>query len=228
MLSADEAIRSRRSVRLFTDQPVSKAEVSEILELAARAPSGTNMQPWKVQVLMGEALKTFGRTIEDIALNGEAGTPQYAYYPPEFREPYLGRRRQVGWALYGALGIQKGDKARMHAQHARNFVFFDAPVGLIFTIDDDLELGSWLDYGMFLQNVMIAARARGLDTCPQAAFITFHREIRALLALPADQRIVCGMALGHRHPEAPENRFDTVREPVSAFATFVEALPGKV
>jgi nitroreductase len=226
MLDADEAIVTRRSVRQYLETPVPPAMVEEILAVASRAPSGTNMQPWRAYVMTGAALKQFGTTLESIALKGESGTPQYAYYPPTFREPYLGRRRAVGWALYGALGIEKGDKARMHAQHARNFTFFDAPVGMIFTIDDDLELGSWLDYGMFLQNVMVAARARGLDTCPQAAFITYHQEIRRLLGIPAEQRIVCGMALGYRHPDAPEARFETDREPVSAFTTFVERLPG--
>jgi nitroreductase len=226
MLSADEAILTRKSIRDFLDTAVSRPVIEEILAVSARAPSGTNMQPWRVTVLTGPALAAFGQKIEALALHGDAGTPQYAYYPPVFREPYLSRRRKVGFDLYATLGIQKGDKARMHAQHARNFTFFNAPVGLIFTIDDDLELGSWLDYGMYLQNIMIAARARGLDTCPQAAFITYHREIRELLAIPPDQRIVCGMALGHRNSEAPENLFETVREPVSAFATFLEALPG--
>lgn len=225
MLNADEAILTRKSIRAFLDTPVPRETVEEILAVAARAPSGTNMQPWRATVLTGAARTEFCRAIEKLALAGEAGTPQYAYYPPVFREPYLARRRKIGYDLYATLGIQKGDKARMHAQHARNFTFFDAPVGLIFTIDDDLELGSWLDYGMFLQNVMIAARARGLDTCPQAAFITYHREIRDLLAIPADQRIVCGMALGHRDPEAPENLFETLREPISAFATFFDTLP---
>ncbi|WP_284178766.1 nitroreductase [Rhabdaerophilum sp. SD176] len=225
MLSADEAILTRKSIRAFLDKPVPRETVEEILAVAARAPSGTNMQPWRATVLTGAARTEFCHRLEALALEGEAGTPQYAYYPPVFREPYLTRRRKVGYDLYATLGIQKGDKARMHGQHAKNFTFFNAPVGLIFTIDDDLELGSWLDYGMFLENVMIAARARGLDTCPQAAFITYHREIRDLLAIPADQRIVCGMALGHRDPEAPENLFETQREPVSAFATFLETLP---
>jgi nitroreductase len=226
MLDADQAIVTRRSVRRYLETPVPRATVEEILAVAARAPSGTNMQPWRAFVMTGAALAQFGATLEALALAGESGTPQYAYYPPTFREPYLGRRRSVGWALYGALGIEKGDKARMQAQHAKNFSFFKAPVGMIFTIDDDLELGSWLDYGMFLQNVMVAARARGLDTCPQAAFIVYHHEIRRLLGIPADQRIVSGMALGYRHPDAPEAQFETEREPVSGFTTFVETLPG--
>jgi len=128
----------------------------------------------------------------------------------------------VGWDLYGLLGIAKGDKARMHAQHGRNYSFFDAPVGLMFTIDRVMELGSWLDYGMFLQNIMIAARARGLDTCPQAAFTQFHRIVMEHIGAPANEMLVCGMSLGYADPEAVENRLQTEREPVEGFTTFLE------
>ena len=142
------------------------------------------------------------------------------YYPREWSTPYVERRRKVGWDLYGLLGIGKADKARMHAQHGRNYAFFDAPVGLIFTIDRVMRQGSFLDYGMFLQNVMVAARARGLDTCPQAAFMQFHRIIAAQLAIPASEMVVCGMSLGHADPSRRENELHTEREPVAAFTTF--------
>jgi nitroreductase len=145
---------------------------------------------------------------------------EYAYYPNEWVSPFVDRRRKVGWDLYSLLGIGKADKARMHEQHGRNFHFFDAPVGLIFTIDRVMQQGSWLDYGMFLQNIMVAARARGLDTCPQAAFTQFHRVIREVLGLPEQQMVVCGMALGYADPNAVENTLVTEREPVSAFARF--------
>jgi nitroreductase len=145
---------------------------------------------------------------------------EYAYYPSEWVSPYLDRRRQVGWALYGLLGIQRGDQERMHAQNRRNFRFFDAPVGLIFTIDRVLQQGSWLDYGMFLQNVILAARARGLDTCPQAAFAQFHRVITEALDIPERQMLVCGMALGYADPAAVENSLQTPREAVDQFAFF--------
>ncbi|MDE2048051.1 MAG: nitroreductase, partial [Betaproteobacteria bacterium] len=147
---------------------------------------------------------------------------EYAYYPREWVAPYIDRRRKVGWDLYGLLGIAKADKARMHAQHGRNFVFFDAPVGFIFTIDRILEQGSWLDYGMFLQNIMVAARARGLDTCPQAAFTQWHRIIARHLQLPANEMVVCGMSLGWADPQRVENTLVTEREDVAAFARFVE------
>jgi len=146
---------------------------------------------------------------------------EYAYYPREWVEPYQARRRKVGWDLYGLLGIGRADKERMHGQHARNFTFFDAPVGLIFTIDRHLEQGSWLDYGMFLQSVMVAARARGLDTCAQAAFTTFHQVIAAELRLPETQMVVCGMALGYADPAAVENRLVTERAPLKDWAHFL-------
>ena len=130
---------------------------------------------------------------------------EYPYYPSVWRSPYIDRRRKIGWDLYGLLGIAKTDKSRMHDQHGRNYAFFDAPVGLVFTIDRILEQGSWLDYGMFLQNIMIAARGRGLDTCPQAAFTPFHRIVMEHIDAPAEQMLVCGMALGRADPAAVEN-----------------------
>jgi nitroreductase len=145
---------------------------------------------------------------------------EWDYYPREWATPYVERRRKVGWDLYGLLGIGKADKARMHAQHGRNYAFFDAPVGLVFTIDRVMRQGSFLDYGMFLENVMVAARARGLDTCPQAAFMQYHRIIAGQLSLPATEMVVCGMSLGYADPSRPENALHTEREPVAAFTTF--------
>jgi nitroreductase len=158
----------------------------------------------------------------DDPAEAETHREEYAYYPREWKSPYIDRRRKIGWDLYGLLGIGKVDKARMHEQHGRNYAFFDAPVGLIFTIDRILEQGSWLDYGMFLQNLMIAARGRGLDTCPQAAFTPFHRVIERELQLPANEMVVCGMALGHADPDAVANRLVTEREPVAGFTRFHE------
>jgi nitroreductase len=222
--SVDAAMSSRRSVRAFLDTPVPRALIEELLQVAARAPSGTNTQPWKVYVLTGQARAALSARIlqafndaEQRALHVE----EYAYYPTEWRSPYVDRRRKVGWDLYSLLGIGKTDKQRMHEQHARNFRFFDAPVGLVFTIDRVMRQGSWLDYGMFLQNVMLAARARGLDTCPQAAFTQFHRLIAEQLHLPEEEMVVCGMSLGHADPQAVENSLVTEREPLEQFVRFV-------
>ncbi len=223
--AVDAAITSRRSIRAFLPTPVPREVVQQILAVASRAPSGTNTQPWRVHVLTGRARQALASDIRSAFDNPEERArhaEEYAYYPTEWRSPYVERRRKVGWDLYALLGIGKTDKARMHEQHARNYAFFDAPVGLIFSIERVMQQGSWLDYGMFLQNIMIAARARGLDTCPQAAFTQFHRIIARHLDLGADEMVVCGMALGHADPAAIENGLVTEREPVSGFTRFHE------
>ena len=223
--AVDAAITSRRAVRAVLPTPVPRDVVEAILTVAARAPSGTNIQPWRVHVLTGAAkaaLTAAIRAAYDDPVERATHVEPYVYYPTEWRSPYIERRRKLGWDLYGLLGIAKTDKARMHEQHGRNYAFFDAPVGMIFTIDAVLEQGSWLDYGTFLQNIMVAARGRGLDTCPQQAFTQFHRIIARHLGLRDDEIVVCGMALGHADPHAPENRLVTEREPLDAFVRFVE------
>ncbi len=218
--SVDEALLSRRSVRAFLPTPVDEGTVRHVLELAARAPSGTNTQPWQVRVLAGAAKDRLCEAVVSLREQQPQGSPEYSYYPEKWRDPYLARRRKIGWDLYGLLGIEKGDKERMWAQFGRNYRFFDAPVGLIFTIDRDLELGSWLDYGMFLQNVMIAARGAGLDTCPQAAWMQYPGTIADVLELSDDEMVVCGMALGYADRSKPEDALVTEREPVTGFARF--------
>jgi nitroreductase len=223
--AVDAAITSRHSIRAFLPEPVPREVIEQILAVASRAPSGTNTQPWQVHVLTGAAKAALSRDIRaayDDPEERARHTEPYAYYPTAWQSPYIDRRRKVGWDLYGLLGIGKADKQRMHEQHGRNYAFFDAPVGLIFTIDSVMQQGSWMDYGMFLQNIMVAARGRGLDTCPQAAFTQFHRIIARHLALRDDQTVVCGMSLGHADPAAIENSLVTEREPVSGFARFLE------
>jgi nitroreductase len=223
--AAEAAIATRRSVRAFLPTPVPRATVERILAVASRAPSGTNTQPWKVYVLTGEPLRSLSRRLvaayddpEESARHSE----EYPYYPTEWVSPYIDRRRKIGWDLYGLLGIGKTDKARMHAQHRRNYEFFGAPVGLMFTIDRILRQGSWLDYGMFIEGVMVAARAHGLDTCPQAAFTPFHRIVTDEIGAPANEQLVCGMSLGWADPGAIENTLVTEREPVAGFARFLD------
>ncbi len=216
--AVDRAILSRRSVRRFLPRPVAKETVERILDVARHAPSSTNTQPWRVHVLAGAAKERLCRAVASAYDAGEQA-PEHRYYPQQWFEPYLSRRRRLGWDLYALLGIGRGDKAAMHAQHRRNFLFFDAPVGLIFTIDRRLERGSLLDYGMFLQNIMIAARARGLDTCPQASWTEFPQVIARALALPDSEAVVCGMALGYADPGAAEGRLVPAREPVDRFVT---------
>ena len=221
----DAAITSRRSVRAFLPTAVPNEVVRQILATAARAPSGTNIQPWQVYVLTGNRLKQLSDAIL-AAYNdpkiAKTHTEAYPYYPKECVSPYIERRRKIGWDLYGLLGITREDKDKMRHQHGRNYLFFDAPVGLIFSIDRVLEQGSWLDYGMFLQNIMVAARGRGLDTCPQAAFNPFHRVIRETLQMPDNEELVCGMALGYADNDAVANRLTTEREPLNVWATFLD------
>lgn len=223
--AVDAAITSRRSIRAFLDKPVGRDDIERILEVASRAPSGTNTQPWKVYVLTGTARTALSEAILAVHLDparSRQHTEEYPYYPREWVSPFIDRRRKVGWDLYSLLGLTRDNKEGMAAQHARNFRFFDAPVGLIFTIDRVMEQGSWLDYGMFLQNIMVAARGRGLDTCPQAAFTQYHRIIAAQLKLPANETVVCAMALGWSDPGKVENTLVTEREPLASFVHFLE------
>lgn len=216
-----QLIESRHSIRAFLPEAVPRATLERMIATAARAPSGTNTQPWHVHVVTGAARDRLVAAVCAAYDHAQAEHHyEYAYYPAEFFEPYLSRRRKVGFDLYALLGIAKGDRAAMQAQHRRNFTFFDAPVGLMFTIDRRMGQGSWLDYGGFMQNVMLAARAYGYDTCPQAAWIQFHRIVGAELALAENEQLVCGMALGRADPDAPENTLVSERAPLSEFVKF--------
>jgi len=218
-----QAIVTRRSIRAYLDKPVPRDTVETILELASHAPSGSNLQPWHVLVLTGATLKRVGGAIQAAYLASEPGHRRdYNYYTEELFEPYLGRRRACGWGLYGTLGIERQHKDRMKAQRATNYNFFGAPVGLVFTIDRRLEKGSWLDYGLFLQTIMLAARSFGLHTCPQASIGEYPDIVRSALGISDGEAVVAGMAMGFADPEAIVNSFSPSREPVSAFAKFFE------
>jgi nitroreductase len=228
--SVDAAIASRFSCRAFLrDRPVARADIEHILDVASRAPSGTNTQPWKVYVLQGSVRDTLADKVcaahdaiyADPTI-AEQFREEYDYYPTKWIPPYIDRRRENGWGLYGLLGIQKGEKDKMHAQHQRNFRFFDAPVGLMFTMDRILGRGSLMDYGMFLENIMVAARARGLHTCPQAAWNGFAKIILPHIGAGENEMIVCGMSLGYADLAARVNTFHTPREPASAFTHWRE------
>ena len=228
--SVDAAITSRFSCRAFLrERAVPRADVEHILDVAARAPSGTNTQPWKVYVLQGAARDSLVQKVcaahdavyADPAL-AEEYREEYDYYPTKWVSPFIDRRRENGWGLYGLLGIAKGEKDKMHAQHQRNFRFFDAPVGLMFTMDRVLGRGSLMDYGMFLENIMVAARARGLHTCPQAAWNGFAKIILPHVGAGDNEMLVCGMSLGYADLDAKVNTFHTPREPASAFTRWVD------
>ena len=228
-LTAAEAITSRMSVRAFTKESVSKELILKLLEISARAPSGTNTQPWKVYVLEGKALEALCEKVctayDSIAANPELANeyqPAYDYYPSKWFSPYIDRRRENGWGLYGLLGITKGDKDKMHAQHRKNFEAFGAPVCLFFTIDKELGKGSMLDYGMFLQNVMVAAKGEGLDTCPQAAWNHYAKIILPSIGAKENEMLVCGMALGYADKNDIVNGFHTPRVSAEDFTTWVK------
>ena len=221
--TVDDAITSRRSVRAFLPAPVPRALIEHILEVASRTPSGTNMQPWCVHVVAGKTKEGLSRAILDAyEAGGEGHKRPWKYYPDELFEPYLSRKRAVGWGLYGLLGIGKDDRAQMKAQRAQNYLFFGAPVGMFFTIDDRLEIGSWLDYGMFIQSIITSARGHGLHTCPQAAFADFHKIIRAHLGIPENHTVICALSIGYEDKAAVANRLRTDRVPVSEFARFID------
>ena len=221
MLYVDEAIQSRKSVRAFKAQPVPQETIAHILEISSRAPSGTNTQPWRVHVLTGNSLKRVSESVLR-AFREAPGTHtnDRPHYMETWRDPYLARRRKVGWDLYNLMGIKKGERQKTQQFHSENFRFFGAPVGLLFTIDRDMGWMSWLDYGMFIQSICIAARGQGLHTCPQASWGQFHKILEKELGLQPPEMVHVGLSLGYEDTEAPQNKLETIREPVSKFAVF--------
>ena len=227
--AVDAAIVSRMSARAFTSQTVAKTDLEAILSVASRAPSGTNCQPWRVYVLTGSSRDGLVDKVcaahdamrADPALAAQY-VEEYDYYPQKWVSPYIDRRRENGWGLYGLLGIGKADKDKMHAQQQRNFRFFDAPVGLMFTVDRVMGRGSLVDYGAFMQNIMVAARGRGLHTCPQAAWNGFAKIIMPHIGAGAEEMLVCGMSLGYADEAALVNTFHTPRVPVQEFTTWLD------
>lgn len=218
--AVEHAVVSRRSIRAFLDQPVAGETIERILACASHAPSGSNIQPWSVHVLFGDALSSLKGDLTAAFLNGETERPGFAYYPTNWRAPYLERRRKTGWALYALTGVERGDHEGAARQRARNYAFFGAPVGLVFLIDDDMNKGSWIDCGMFMQSVMLLARSHGLHSCPQAAIGNYPDIVRRHLGVSEKQIVIAGMALGHPDTSDPANRLITDREPVATFATF--------
>jgi nitroreductase len=224
----DDAITSRHSVRAFLDTPVATQTIKDILTVASRAPSGTNTQPWKVYVVTGKKRAEMIDRVCTAQIEifqkpelAEQYQETFAYYPETWISPFIDRRRENGWGLYGLLGIQKGEKEKMAAQQLRNYQLFDAPVALCFTVNKAMGIGSKMDISMMIQNVMVAAKARGLDTCPQAAWNHFHPIVLDVLDAPEDEELVCTVALGYADPDHIVNSFITPREPVENFTVFL-------
>lgn len=219
-MTATEAITSRRSIRAFTNDDVADDLIRTILTDAARAPSGTNIQPWHITVLQGDALANLVDAAQAAFDSGDRNEKADEYYPTEFVEPYLARRRKIGWDMYGLLGIEKGEYDKMAAQHRKNYEFFGAPVGIFFTLHKTMQSGGWMDLGLYMANVMALAREHGLHTCPQAAWQDYAHVVHEHLQLPEDQVVVVGLALGYEDTEHPVNALRTERAPLEEFVDF--------
>lgn len=215
-----EAIRGRSSIRAYLDRPVDRGTIEAILEAASHAPSGVNSQPWQVAVVTGRTKQALSEALIAERRAGRPERPDYRYYPERWSEPYQGRRKACGLALYRALGIGRDDADARDRAWNNNYHFFGAPVGLLFFIDRALAQGSWVDTGMFIQNVMLAARGLGLGSCPQASLAEYPDVVRRLLDIPESRALICGMALGYADPDAEVNRYRLAREPVAAFASW--------
>lgn len=227
--AVDQAITSRHSVRAFLNKAVDQQIIKDILTVSSRAPSGTNTQPWKVYVVTGqkrqEVIDRVCQAQVDVSANPELAEQYketFAYYPETWISPFIDRRRENGWGLYGLLDIKKGEKEKMAAQHLRNYQLFDAPVALFFTVNKAMGIGSKMDISMMIQNLMIAAKARGLDTCPQAAWNHFHPIVMDVIGAPEDEELVCTVALGYADPDHIVNTFITPRIPAEDFTVFLD------
>jgi nitroreductase len=219
-MNVTEAITQRKSTRAFLDREVPREMIIKILEVARYAPSGVNTQPWQVAVVTGASKMALQSQMESAFINDQHGIKDYNYYPDEWKIPYKGRRTACGLQLYGALGIERHDMERRRSQWLANYRAFDAPVMLLFFIDSSLAKGSYVDYGMFLQSLMLAAMEEGLATCPQAALAEYPQLVRQFLGYPPEALLLCGMAVGYEDRQHPVNSYRTPREEVSSFTRF--------
>ena len=216
------ALTTRKSVRAFTSQAVDKSIIQELLRLAGHAPSGVNTQPWEVAVVTGESKIRLQQAIEGEARKGTPNSLEYKYYPDEWVEPFKSRRKACGLAMFSTLNITREDKERQREQWMANYRAFDAPVMLLFFVEDILETGSYLDYGMFIQSIMLAALELGLTTCPQAALAEYPNVVREQLNYSTSKTLICGMALGYEDKDALVNSYRTDRLPVEEYTRFFE------
>lgn len=216
-----EAVQSRRSVRAFLDRPVPADVLREAVDLAARAPSGGNLQPWRIYVIAGPVLADLRDRVAGRLQHADpTERPEYAIYPPNLWEPHRTERFELGEAMYATLGIPREDKAGRLRQFAQNFEFFGAPAGLFCYIDRRMGPPQWSDLGMYLQTLMLLLRERGLDSCPQECWSVYPKTVASVLQPPAELMLFCGMAIGYADPDAPVNRLRSHRLPLDRFAEF--------
>ena len=221
-MNVREALQQRKSVRAFLNKVVEAEKINSILAAARHAPSGVNTQPWQVAVVSGEKKQQLQQQLETAFRDGVKGKADYPYYPRQWIEPYKSRRIACGVQMYTALKIERSDKQRQMDQWAANFRSFDAPVMLLFFMDAGMQTGSYMDYGMFLQSVMLAAVEQGLATCPQASLADYPELIKTALGYPQQSILLCGMALGYEDEEAPVNSYRTPREDVESFTRYFQ------
>jgi nitroreductase len=214
------AIKNRKSTRAFVDKQVSPQTIADVLEAARWAPSGANTQPWKVAVVTGETKTNLCLSLADAFQSNSPSTADYKYYASPVEEPYRDRQRRCGAALYGALDISRQDNEQRRAQWLKNYFAFDAPIILFIFVDRNLEKGSWVDMGMFIQNIMLAARGHGLESCPQAALAEYPDIVRSHLTINDEQSLICGIALGFSDTTAAVNQYRTERESVDSFTSW--------
>ncbi len=219
-MDVKEALQQRKSVRAYLDKPVEDEKIVAILDAARHAPSGVNTQPWQVAVVSGATKQRLQEKIEAEFRSGNKGKADYPYYPKEWGEPFSSRRKECGLLMYKTLGITREDKQRQMDQWAANYRAFDAPVMLLFFMDGRMQTGSYMDYGMFLQSVMLEAVEQGLATCPQASIADYPQIIREELGYPQDTILLAGMALGYEDRDALVNSYRTPREEVKSFTKF--------
>lgn len=216
-----QAIRDRHSFRAFLEKPVHINQIKTILDAARFAPSGKNTQPWYVVAVTGNTITQIGDAIVTARESQIPENPDYHYYPTTWIEPYDTRRKICGYALYSSLNIDRHDMASRKIQWYKNYYFFGAPVGLLFFLDAILEKGSWVDMGLFIENVMLAARGLGLETCPQASFAEYPDIVRQIVNVPKEKSLLCGMSLGYADYENPVNQYRTERATVEEFTKFI-------
>ena len=219
-MKVSDALKQRKSVRAYLDQAIEPSKINAILDAARHTPSGVNTQPWQVAVVSGKTKQSLQEKIEATFRGGDKGKADYGYYPTEWKEPFTSRRKECGLLMYKTLGIERTDRERQTDQWAANYRAFDAPVILLFFMDSAMREGSYMDYGMFLQSVMLAAVEQGLATCPQASIADYPEIVKSELGYGDDTVLLCGIALGYEDKDALVNSYRTSREEVDSFTQF--------
>ncbi len=220
--TVSDATHTRFSCRAFLDTPVAQEDVEYIVNTATRAPSGGNLQPWHIYVLQGAPRDALVQTIAEKGMEMPAGEgSEYHIYPPKLKSPYTDRRFDLGEKMFESMGVARDDKVARRSWLANNFTFFNAPVGMFFALDKQMQEGQWSDMGMLIQTIMLLARERGLHSCPQEAWAIWAPTVKQHLDIPDHMTLFCGLALGHADPDAPVNTLESPRAPMDEVVTYL-------